>query len=90
MGRNVIDPSIAKPTMKASATHTLKTEERNNRSGRTGSTARRSTNTKITRDTNDPTIIKMIVEDPHGYWVPPQDSARVSPAAPSDTKTMPR
>ena len=90
MGRNVIEPSIANPTMKASATQTLNTEERNNRSGRTGSTARRSTSTKTTRDSTDPTIIQMMVADPHGYWVPPQDSARVSPAAPRDTKTMPR
>jgi hypothetical protein len=72
VGRNVIDPSIANPTMKARATHTLKTEERNSRSGSTGSTARRSTNTKITRDTSDPAIIQMIVEDPHGYSVPPR------------------
>ena len=32
----------------------------------------------------------MIVGEPQAYSVPPQDSARVSPAAPRDTKTMPR
>ena len=76
--------------MNASTTHTSKTDERNSRSGRTGSTARRSTNTNITSDTSEPTIIPMMVGEVHGYWVPPHDSASVSPAAPSDTNTMPR
>jgi hypothetical protein len=32
----------------------------------------------------------MMVADVHAYCVPPQDSASVRPAAPSETKTMPR
>ena len=90
MGRNVIAPSIAKPTMKARITHTLKTDDVNSRSGRIGSVARRSTNAKITSDTSDPMIIQTMVGEVHGYSVPPQDSASVSPAAPRETKTMPR
>ncbi len=90
MGRNVIAPSIANPTMNASTTHTENTEERNSRSGRIGSVALLSTNTKITSDSSEPAISRMIVGEPHAYSIPPQDSARVSPAAPSDTNTMPR
>ena len=76
--------------MKARTTHTLKTDDVNSRSGRIGSVARRSTNAKITSDTSDPMIIKTMVGEVHGYSVPPQESASVSPAAPRDTKTMPR
>ena len=32
----------------------------------------------------------MIVGEAQAYWVPPQDRARVSPPAPSETNTMPR
>ena len=52
--------------------------------------ARRSTTTKITSDSSEPATSQMIVGEPHAYSMPPQDSARVSPAAPSDTNTMPR
>src|SRR3954462_14375807 len=90
VGRNVIDPSIAKPTMNASTTHTSKTDEVNSRSGSTGSTARCSTNTKTASDTSEPTNIKTMVDEVHGYSTPPHDSASVSPAAPRDTNTMPR
>ena len=76
--------------MKASTTQMLNTEARNSRSGRIGSTARRSTATKTTSDATRPDDHQMIVDDPQAYCVPPQDRARVSPAAPSDTNTMPR
>ena len=53
VGRNVIAPSIANPTMNASTTHTLNTEDRNRCSGRIGSSALASTNTKMPSDTID-------------------------------------
>ena len=76
--------------MKASTTHTLKTDEVNSRSGRIGAVARRSTSAKTTRDTSDPMTIQTIVGEVQGYCVPPHESASVSPAAPRETKTMPR
>ena len=42
------------------------------------------------RHTTEPTIIAMMVGEPHGYSVPPQDRARVRPAVPRETKTMPQ
>jgi hypothetical protein len=66
------------------------TAEPNSRSGSTGSTARRSTKTKIASDTVEATIIPTMVGESHGYSVPPQERASVSPAAPSEPNTMPR
>lgn len=76
--------------MKANETLTLKTCDRNSRSDRIGSTALLSTRTKTAKHTTEPTNRPMIISEPHAYCVPPHDSARVSPAVPSDTKTMPR
>src|SRR3954454_3592247 len=90
VGRKVIAPSIAKPTMKASTTQTLNTDERNKRNGSTGSTARLSTRTNTDSDTTEPTNRPMIITDVQAYCVPPHERARVSPAAPSDTNTIPR
>src|SRR5579875_1099139 len=85
VGRNVIEPIIAKPTMKLSTEATLNTRLRNNRIGRIGSAARSSTNTKTASATTEPANRAMIVAEPQAYWVPPQDVARVSPVAPSAT-----
>src|SRR3954447_26843251 len=90
VGRNVSAPSIANPTMNASDTVTLNTDEVNNRNGSTGSVALCSTNTKMPSATNDATTMPMMVAEPHGYSVPPHDSASVSPAEPSETNRMPR
>ncbi len=75
--------------MKARITQTTNTEDRNSRSGRIGSAARASTRTKIASETSDTTNITMMVGEPQSYSVPPHDSARVSPAAPMETNTMP-
>ena len=90
VGRNVIAPSMANPTMKASTTHTLNTEDRNRCSGRIGSLALASTNTKMPSETIDAANRPMIVADPQAYWVPPQDSASVRPEAPNETNTIPK
>jgi len=70
-------------------TQTLNTDERKSRSGRIGSAARLST-TNTASATTEPANSPTIVPEVQGYWVPPQDNARVSPAAPNETKTMPR
>ena len=31
-----------------------------------------------------------MVAEPHAYWVPPQDVARIRPLAPSETNSTPR
>ena len=81
---------MANPTMNASETLTLKTCDRKRRSGRIGSTALLSTQTKTARHTTEPTKSPMIIAEPQAYCVPPHDSPRVNPAVPSETKTMPR
>jgi hypothetical protein len=81
---------MANPTMNDRMTQTTKTEDRNSRNGRIGSAARRSTSTKIAKETREPMIMAMMVSELHAYSVPPQDKARVRPAAPMDTNTMPR
>ena len=89
VGRNVIAPSIANPTMNASTTHTENTDDRNRRSGRIGSTARPSTTTKIASDSSeaadqqdDRRRAPLVLDAAPGQ-------RQVSPAAPSDTNTMP-
>ena len=90
VGRKVIQPSSAKPTMKLSTALTLNTFRRNSRSGRIGSAARLSAATKQPRKTTPPTTRPMMVGEPQAYWVPPQLVARISPADPSEMNTMPR
>ncbi len=90
VGRKVIDPIIANPTMKLRIEAMVKTRPRNNRIGRIGSSARSSTNTKITRQISDPTKRPMMVAEPHGYSVPPHEVARISPLAPNPTNNTPR
>src|SRR6185312_5076466 len=85
VGKNVSAPSIAKPTTKDSTQHTLNTGFLNTLSGSTGSTARRSTVTKITSATADPTKSAMITGEFHGYVLPPQLVASVRPVAPMPT-----
>ena len=90
VGRKVMDPIIAKPTMKLSVEAMLNTRPRNSRIGRIGSAARSSTSTKITRAITDPTNRPMIVADPHAYCVPPHDVARIRPVDPRATNSTPR
>jgi len=90
VGRKVMQPSSAKPTMKLSTALTLNTLRRKSRSGRIGSTARCSATMKQPRKTTPPTTRPMIVGEPQPYWIPPQLVARISAADPSEMKTMPR
>ena len=53
VGMKVIEPIIAKPTMKLSTEHTLNTRLRNSRIGRMGSAARSSTSTKMASAATD-------------------------------------
>ncbi len=89
VGKNVIDPSIAKPTTNASALHTENTRLENSRIGKIGSTARRSTTTNTAKATTDTPINPSTCTDPHAYVVPPQLVASVSPPAPIATNTIP-
>ena len=89
VGRNVIDPSIAKPTTNASALHTENTRLENSRIGRIGSAARLSTTTNTAKAIKDTPINPRICADPHAYVVPPQLVASVSPPAPIATNTIP-
>src|ERR1700694_3371011 len=66
VGRNVIAPSIAKPTTNASPQQTVKTEFLNSRIGRIGSAARVSTHTKMPSDSTDATHRPTMVGDVHG------------------------
>src|ERR1700761_9742984 len=80
VGKKVIAPNIAKPTTKDSTQHTVNTGLPNNRIGRMGSAARRSTATNAPSAATAPTNKPMIVGEPHGERVPPPRGARVSPA----------
>ena len=82
VGRNVMQPSSAKPTMKLSTELTLNTFRRNSRSGRIGSAARCSATTKQPRKTTPPTTRPMMVGEPQPYSVPPQLVARISAGRP--------
>ena len=90
VGRKVIDPIIANPTMKLRIEAMVKTRPRNNRIGRIGSSARSSTNTKMARQISDPKNNPMMVAEPHAYSVPPHEVARIRPLAPNPTKSTPR
>ena len=90
VGMKVIEPIIAKPTMKLSTEQTLNTRLRNSRMGKIGSAVRSSTATKMARATTDAANRPMMVAEPQAYWVPPQEVARVRPVAPSATNRQPR
>ena len=66
VGRKVIEPIIAKPTMKLRIEAMVNTRPRNSRIGRIGSSARISTSTKIARQISEPPNRPMMVADPHG------------------------
>ena len=89
VGRNVIDPSIAKPTTNASAQQTENTGLENSRGGRIGSTARDSTHTNAANAISDTTTSPMISTENQAYVVPPQLVASVRPPAPMATVTIP-
>src|SRR3954469_15059305 len=90
VGRNVIVPSRANPTMKLRVELTLNTFSRKSRSGRIGSAARCSAYTNATRQNTAPTTSPMIVGEPQAYWTPPQLVARIRPAEPSEMNTIPK
>ena len=90
VGRKVIEPIIAKPTMKLRIEARVNTRPRNNRIGRIGSSARSSTKTKMASEISEAPNSPMMVAEPHAYWVPPQEVARISPLAPRPTNSTPR
>ena len=62
----------------------------NSRIGRIGSTARRSTSTKITSAPIDPANMAMITGEVQAYRLPAQETARLRPEAPRATNSTPR
>ena len=66
VGRNVIEPSIVKPTTKLRAQQFANTRDRKSRNGRIGSAARDSTSTKTPRTTSPPISSPAICHDRHG------------------------
>ena len=90
VGRKVIAPSMAKPTMNARMTEIVNTDERNSRSGRIGSAARDSASTNSPRLTAETTNSPTMVGESQAYWVPPHETARVRQPAPAATHTAPK
>ncbi len=66
VGRYVIDPNIAKPTMKPMTEVSVKLRLRNRRSGRTGSAARLSTARNAPSSTTPSTPHPTICQEPQG------------------------
>src|SRR5690349_3191401 len=89
VGRKVNAPSMAKPTMKPRTQQMVNTGLANSRTGRIGSTARDSTQTKTASATAEAANSPMITGDPHAYSPPPQLVASVRPEAPTPTNRMP-
>jgi hypothetical protein len=90
VGRNVIAPSMAKPTMKLRIEQTVKTGLANSRIGSMGSAARVSTRQNAASATTPPAKRPMTTGEPQAYSLPPQLVARISALAPIATSAMPR
>lgn len=90
VGRNVIAPSIAKPTMKLRIEQTVNTGLRNRCIGSIGCLARVSTQQNSPSATMPPTKSPMMTPEPHAYSLPPQLVARIRALAPTATSAMPR
>lgn len=90
VGRKIIAPSIAKPTMKLRTEHTVKTGLRNSRIGSIGSTARVSTQQNRASAITPPAYRAMMVAEPQANSLPPQLVARIRALAPAATRPMPR
>ncbi len=83
-------PNIAKPTTKPSALLTPKTRFLNRRSGRIGSSARRSTATNSASRTTPATPKVTICGDAHAYVVPPRLVISTRQVVPAATSVAPR
>ena len=86
----MIAPNIARPMKKPSAVATLKTAERNRRSGMIGSAARRSCQTNATSSTTrrdgEPEDLRRAPR----VLVPPQVVTRISALTPAVSSAAPR
>ena len=85
----MIAPNIAIPIAKPIAFATLKTGERKRWSGRIGSAARRSHQTKIASRTTPTIPSSKIVVEPHAYWLPPHVVSRISAPTPPLRSAVP-
>ena len=90
VGRNVIAPSIAKPTMKLRIEQTVKTGLPNSRIGSIGWAARVSAQQKAARARTPPAKRPMMTGELQAYSLPPQLVARIRALAPTATRAMPR
>jgi len=86
----MIAPNIAIPIVMAIALETLKTLERKRVSGTIGSAARRSCHTKMASRATPAMPSPTMVDDPHGYWLPPQVVRRISAPTPPVRRVAPR
>ena len=86
----MIAPNIAIPIVKPIAFATSKTRERKSVSGTIGSSARRSCQTNAASSTTPAIPRPMIVDEPHGYWLPPQVVSRMSAPTPPVSSPAPR
>ena len=78
-----IAPNIAIPIAKPIALATLKTLERKSESGRIGSAARVSHQTKRSSRATPTIPSPTIVAEPQAYWLPPQVVSRISALTPA-------
>ena len=86
----MIAPNIAIPIVKPIAFATLKMRERKSWSGRIGSAARRSCQTKAASRTTPTMPSPMISFEPQAYSVPPQVASRISAPTPPLSSAAPR
>ncbi len=82
VGRKIIAPSIANPTMKLRIEQTVKTGLPKSRIGSIGSFARNSTRQNSASATRPRTNRPMMTPEPQAYSLPPQLVARIRALAP--------
>ena len=86
----MIAPNIAMPIVKPIVFATLKMGERKSWSGRIGSAARRSCQTKATSRATPTMPSPMICREPQVYWEPPQVASRINAPTPPLSSAAPR
>lgn len=90
VGRYVIAPNIAKPTMKLISATSVNVRTRNSRSGSTGSAAPRSTRTNTASRTRPMTASPMIWAEPQAQVVPPSEATSTRQVATVAIRRVPR
>ena len=86
---NTIDPNIPMPTRKSATMETAKIRLEKSESGRMGSSTRRSTTMKTRIPRSQSPRSPRIVDEPHGYCVPPQIRARRSETSATVSRRAP-